>query len=334
MKESSLANGGAKAPLPKSDSLGSGTSVPSYTTNKPNSGAKAPLPKTSQTLGSRTSVPPKTKTKTKTHLLGSGTSVPPNTKTKPHSFGSKTSVPPKTTPSLPKEKHTNLPHIDIPNYYQFITFRTFDSLDTYLKKLYNTETPNRKKQQAIDNYLDSSNNGAYLNGEVLLYLYDFLKKQDRILYDLVAFCIMPNHIHILCKPLQKLSIVMQRIKGATAHHINILLHKSGKFWAEDYYDKAIRDEKHFFVVYKYIRNNVLKIGGKVTMPSGGAKAPLPKTSKTLGSGTSVPSYTTNKPNSGAKAPLPKTSQTLGSGTSVPPKNRQLPSRFYGIYKNF
>ncbi|MEA2072335.1 MAG: transposase, partial [Campylobacterota bacterium] len=179
--------------------------------------------------------------------------------TLPNSLGSGTSVPYRklgeAKATLPKKKHLNLPHIDIDGYYQFITFRTFDSIDSYLKKLYDTKKSNRQKQQDIDNYLDSSNSGAYLNDEVLEYLYDFLKTQDGKLYDLVAFCIMPNHIHLLLKPFDKLPKVMQKIKGSTAHHINKILNKSGKFWASNYYDKAIRDERHFIVVYEYIKNN-------------------------------------------------------------------------------
>ncbi len=184
----------------------------------------------------------------------------------------KASLPKDRNGALAPSKHSHLPHIDIEGYYQFITFRTYDSIDEYLKRLYNIEKPNKQKQQIIDNYLDNSKNGAYLNGDALEYLYDFFKSKDNILYELVAFSIMPNHIHILFKPLDKLSIVMQKIKGATANHINKILNTKGKFWASNYYDKAIRDERHFFVVYEYIKHNPLKLYENI----GEAKASLPK----------------------------------------------------------
>lgn len=83
----------------------------------------------------------------------------------------------------------------------------------------------------------------------------------------MALVIMNNHVHILFKPLQSLSKVMQMIKGVSAKKINELLGKNGRFWADDYYDKAIRDEKHFWVVYEYIKNNPLKIcDTKVSLP--------------------------------------------------------------------
>jgi REP element-mobilizing transposase RayT len=161
-----------------------------------------------------------------------------------------------------KNKYQKLPHIDIEGYYQFITFRTYDSLDSYLEKLYELNISNKQKQQQIDTYLDTSQKGAYLTNDILLYLYDYFISQDKILYDLIAFSIMPNHIHILFKPYDKLSKVIQKIKGNSSLEINKRLNKSGKFWASNYYDKAIRGEKHFMMVYEYIKNNPLKIGVK------------------------------------------------------------------------
>lgn len=185
---------------------------------------------------------------------------------------------------VPPPKYSHLPHIDLVGYYQFVTFRTYDSVDEFIRKWdFSPAISNKEKQLKIDEYLDTSTNGAYLQGEALEWLFEFLLHQDKKLYELVAFAIMNNHVHILFKPLQSLSKVMQRIKGVSAKKINELLGRSGRFWADDYYDKAIRDEKHFWVVYEYIKNNPLKIGRvenncetEVPLPNGGAKAPLPR----------------------------------------------------------
>ncbi len=154
----------------------------------------------------------------------------------------------------------HLPHIDLKNHYQFITFRTHDSVDGFLKKLTQQNLPNSKQQLAIDQYLDQSNNGAYLNTDVLLLLFEFIKIKDSLLYELIAFCIMPNHVHLLIKPLDTLLKIMQKLKGGSAKLINEKLKRSGRFWAAQYYDKLIRDEKHFLLVYAYIKNNPLVLG--------------------------------------------------------------------------
>jgi len=159
------------------------------------------------------------------------------------------------------QKHTKLPHIDAFGYYQFLTFRTHESVDAYVSKLLgDTALKSNLKQYKIDDYLDSSKNGAYLNDDILEYMYDFFIQNDKIIYELVSFVIMPNHVHVLFKQIKSISDTVKALKAKSAKEINVLLKRSGKFWAGDYYDKAIRDEKHFEKVYNYIQNNAPKAG--------------------------------------------------------------------------
>ena len=76
-------------------------------------------------------------------------------------------------------KHKHLPHIDDLEYFQFITFRTNDSIDDYLDKLAKQNKSNAEKQLQIDEYLDQSNNGSYLNDDVLDYLYNYFIEKER-----------------------------------------------------------------------------------------------------------------------------------------------------------
>ena len=62
--------------------------------------------------------------------------------------------------------HLKLPHINLNEYYQFITFRTNYSIDSYVSKIQeNHNLSNKNKQYQIDKYLDYSSNGAYLFDE-------------------------------------------------------------------------------------------------------------------------------------------------------------------------
>ena len=156
-------------------------------------------------------------------------------------------------------EYNHLPHIHLENHYQFVTFRTRDSVDGYLKKLLSGAGSNSKKQLEIDEYLDQSPLGAYLNTKILLELFDYFQSREGQLYILAAFCIMPNHVHLLIKPLAALPVVMRMIKGSTARSINQILKQHGPFWAPDYFDRLIRNEQHFRVIYEYIKNNPLKL---------------------------------------------------------------------------
>lgn len=155
--------------------------------------------------------------------------------------------------------YKHLPHINIENHYQFVTFRTSDSVDGYLQKLTRDAGSNSRKQLAIDDYLDQSPLGAHLNSEILFVLFDYLHSKKGKFYKLAAFCIMPNHVHLLIKPLEDLAVVMKMIKGNTARSINQLLNLHGSFWAPDYFDRLIRNEQHFRIAYDYIKNNPLKL---------------------------------------------------------------------------
>jgi REP element-mobilizing transposase RayT len=154
--------------------------------------------------------------------------------------------------------HQNLPHISLDDHYQFVTFRTKDSIDDFLKSMFFADIDNKIKQYKIDQHLDRSSNGNYLNGKVIDEIRKYFLSYDKKLYDLVAFSIMPNHIHILFKQKEKLSEILRILKGGSAHITNKILQRKGKVWAGKYYDVLIRDEKHFATVYKYIKNNPIK----------------------------------------------------------------------------
>ena len=154
----------------------------------------------------------------------------------------------------------NLPHADLIGYYQFLTFRTHDSIDEYLTRISNENISTSLKQYKADEYLDRSLKGAYLNGKVLVHLSNFLEEKDGELYELVAFSIMPNHLHILFRQKEEIGKTVKRLKGASSVMINRMLDRKGVFWEKGYFDKAIRDEAHFETVYNYIANNAIKAG--------------------------------------------------------------------------
>ena len=152
-----------------------------------------------------------------------------------------------------------LPHIQCEGMLNFITFRTYDSIDEYIKRLSLSDINNKQKQYQIDQYLDNSQNGAYLHKEQIKIIKGILFEYDNVYYELYSFAIMPNHIHLLLLPKIKLSDILKQIKGKSAILLNNSLDKKGTFWAREYYDKVIRDENHLNIVMEYILNNPIKV---------------------------------------------------------------------------
>ncbi len=65
-----------------------------------------------------------------------------------------------------------------------------------------------------------------------------------------AWVIMPNHVHLLFKPLDPLEKLIQAWKSVSAKRIG-----EGSIWQPNYRDTLIRGEEHFRNVVRYIRNN-------------------------------------------------------------------------------
>lgn len=81
------------------------------------------------------------------------------------------------------------------------------------------------------------------------------------LYDLHAWVIMPNHVHILISPAAEMARITKSIKNFSAKRANEILGRTGEtFWQAESYDRWIRDEKEFHQVVRYIESNPVVAG--------------------------------------------------------------------------
>src|SRR5439155_11018764 len=78
-------------------------------------------------------------------------------------------------------------------------------------------------------------------------------------YRMEAWIIMPNHVHLVVDvwevPLTKL---VGHWKGKSSRLANVLLHRRGQFWREDYFDTLIRDDAHSNKAIRYTEQNAVK----------------------------------------------------------------------------
>jgi REP element-mobilizing transposase RayT len=80
-------------------------------------------------------------------------------------------------------------------------------------------------------------------------------------YDLHAFVVMPNHVHILIQPLVPLAILTKSLKSFTARRANATLGRTGvPFWQAESYDHQIRDGRELAEVRRYIEENPVRAG--------------------------------------------------------------------------
>lgn len=112
--------------------------------------------------------------------------------------------------------------------------------------------------KAVDQWLDNNYGNCLLKKQSNRKIVeDALLFFDGKRYDLVAFVVMPNHVHILMriKEGNELTEIMRSIKSFTAKSINKNENRTGPVWQSESYDRLIRGQKHFENIVRYIIAN-------------------------------------------------------------------------------
>ncbi len=153
-----------------------------------------------------------------------------------------------------------LPHFDSAETIQFVTFRLADSLPRAVVEAL-AKLPDNLAE--TDSRLDTGYGACWLKEPAVAGLVqEALVHFDGQRYRLLAWCIMPNHVHVVIEPMAGHSLggIVHSWKSFTAKEANGLLGRDGPFWHKDYFDRYIRDEGHLARTIEYIEDNPLKAG--------------------------------------------------------------------------
>jgi REP element-mobilizing transposase RayT len=187
------------------------------------------------------------------------------------------------------QKHTStfLPHWRIPGATYAVTFRTKDSLPASAIKEYQQKReallhrvemviksagsrdathdllPLRAELQSlVETIIEPALHAAegpqpLSDSHIAEMVRNALKFFDGERYDLIAWSVMPNHVHALLTPREghELEKIIQSWKTHTAKEANRILGLSGTFWQEEYYDHIVRDGEDLKHQVKYILKN-------------------------------------------------------------------------------
>ena len=182
----------------------------------------------------------------------------------------------------------NLPHWFQTDVTYFLTFRTADSIPRGVAELWNRRRREWLMQHRIDpdhpdwsrqlSALPKQQRGDYYNQFSAEYLSHLdrgygacpLKKSDLAeevskallsfnhdRYELAAFVVMPNHVHVLLAMRQNITPKKQctNWKHYTARIINAKLQRAGAFWQTESYDHLVRSPQSFERIQQYIVDN-------------------------------------------------------------------------------
>ncbi len=81
------------------------------------------------------------------------------------------------------------------------------------------------------------------------------------LYELLAYVVMANHVHVLLRPSVPLARITRLIKGFTARKANRILGRMGHaFWQDESFDHWVRNEAELVRIISYIERNPVTAG--------------------------------------------------------------------------
>ena len=175
----------------------------------------------------------------------------------------------------------NLPHWRQDGATYFVTFRLADALPAKCvreiaraKRVWEREHPEPRTEEDWRDYarlitrqeeqwLDRGHGECWLaQPENANRVVTALTKFDSQRLHLGAYAVMPNHVHVIVRPLpgHELEGITKSWKGYTAREINEAVSRRGPFWQEESYDSIVRDAEHLYRVIRYIGDNPKKAG--------------------------------------------------------------------------
>jgi REP element-mobilizing transposase RayT len=84
---------------------------------------------------------------------------------------------------------------------------------------------------------------------------------QRRFYNLAAWVIMPNHVHILIQPTVRVAVLMSWLKGSTARRANQILNRTCQpFWQQESWDHYLRRATQIDRITDYIECNPVSAG--------------------------------------------------------------------------
>jgi REP element-mobilizing transposase RayT len=177
-----------------------------------------------------------------------------------------------------------LPHWQTNNAIYFVTFRLADSLPRELavqlsKERRAIETASEAgtatpadatrlhKLRAIlkkaERCLDSGLGVCHLrDARVARIVSDAFRTFDGERYRLIAWCVMPNHVHAVFSPGDghELQAILHSWKSYSANAADRILARTGHFWQREYFDHLVRSEVSLMKIVQYVLENPRRAG--------------------------------------------------------------------------
>ena len=157
-----------------------------------------------------------------------------------------------------------LPHFDGGAVVQSITFRLADSLPRHVyDAILSSAASDEDRFRRLDGLVDRGRGACILKRpEIACLVENALTFFDGQRYRLLAWAIMPNHVHVMIEQVEGYALggIMHSWKSFAAKKINSVRESKGSVWSPDYHDRYVRNVEHYEYAVNYIEHNPVKAG--------------------------------------------------------------------------
>jgi REP element-mobilizing transposase RayT len=182
-----------------------------------------------------------------------------------------------------------LPHFESAEATQHVTFHLADSLPQKVLlrlesdlKIFPAEKRDAERRKRVEAWIDAGHGSCVLRKPAIANMVQgSLLAFDSQRYRLLAWVVMPNHVHALFQPINGWTVgkIVASWKKFTARQIrpgsipgnaNLLIggfQPSSPVWHREYWDRYIRNQRHFNQAIDYIHQNPVKAGLVATAES-------------------------------------------------------------------
>ncbi len=167
-----------------------------------------------------------------------------------------------------------LPHWEKQGGIYFVTFRLAGSLPKDAIEIAKAQCrekrgrggpAKRRARRQIEGYLDRGVGAAHLrDARAAKLVAEALEQFDGVRYELYAWCVMPNHVHVAFRPLGdwRLASIVHSWKSFSGKKLVGLLGSKPPFWQREYFDHVVRDGEELARIVRYIMENPVRAGLK------------------------------------------------------------------------
>lgn len=180
---------------------------------------------------------------------------------------------------IQKRQGAYLPHWEKDHAIYSVTFRLSDSVpqetlrewlierDEIIARAADQKRPLTRDERmtlrtlysdSVERFLQHSHGACWMKREdIASIVAGSLRFFENDRYHLYAWCVMPNHVHVVVRPLgeHSLASILHSWKSFSAKKANALLGRTGAFWQKEYYDHIVRSREELLHAIEYVWEN-------------------------------------------------------------------------------